>query len=86
LPGYPVEIRDHATYVNGEPLVEPYLNERPRENYGPVVVPENSLFVMGDNRNNSADSREWGFLPIENVSGRALFRYWPLDSFGALAH
>jgi len=86
LPGDTIEIRDHTTYVNGEPLVEPYLNERPRENYGPVVVPENSLFVMGDNRNNSADSREWGFLPIENVSGRALFRYWPLDSFGALAH
>lgn len=85
LPGDTIEIRDHTTYVNGEPLSEPYLNERPNEDFGPVTVPEGSLFVMGDNRNSSDDSRSWGFLPIENVSGKALFRYWPLEHFGALA-
>ncbi len=86
LPGDKVEIRNHTTYVNGQPLYEPYLLERSKEDFGPVAVPLDALFVMGDNRNSSADSREWGFLPIKNVSGRALFRYWPLKHFGALAH
>lgn len=85
LPGDKVEIRNHLTYVNGQQLYEPYLQEPPADNYGPVVVPEGSLLVMGDNRNHSADSRQWGFLPIKNVTGRALFRYWPLGHFGALA-
>lgn len=85
LPGDKVEIRDHVTYVDDQPLNEPYLMENARMDYGPIYVPENSLFVMGDNRNNSADSREWGFLPMENVTGRTLFRYWPLKNIGALA-
>ena len=84
LPGDKVEIRNHVTYVNGQPLTEPYLLDRPRNDFGPVTVPKDSLFVMGDNRNNSDDSRDWGFLPEENVTGRALFRYWPLNRFGAL--
>lgn len=86
LPGDKVEIRNHITYVNGQPLYEPYLKEKPKSDFGPVIVPQDSLFVMGDNRNNSDDSREWGFLPIKNVTGRTLFRYWPLERFGALAH
>ncbi|MHB1406027.1 MAG: signal peptidase I [Desulfitobacteriaceae bacterium] len=85
LPGDKVEIRNHLTYVNGQQLYEPYLLEPPEEDYGPIVVPEGSLIVMGDNRNHSADSRAWGFLPIENVTGKTLFRYWPLGHFGALA-
>ncbi|AHF06962.1 signal peptidase I [Desulfitobacterium metallireducens DSM 15288] len=85
MPGDKVEIKNHDTYVNGQKLIEPYLNEHPKEDFGPIVVPENSLFVMGDNRNNSADSREWGFLPAQNVTGRTLFRYWPLNHFGPLA-
>ncbi|MHB1653105.1 MAG: signal peptidase I [Desulfitobacteriaceae bacterium] len=85
LPGDKIEIRNHITYVNGRALDEPYILEKSKQNYGPVVVPEGSLFVMGDNRNNSDDSRIWGFLPVQNVTGRALFRYWPVNNFGSLA-
>lgn len=85
LPGDKIEIRNHITYVNGNPLYEPYVLDKSKDDFGPVVVPKDSLFVMGDNRNNSADSRVWGFLPIENVTGRTLFCYWPIDHFGALA-
>lgn len=84
LSGDTIEIKNHVTYVNGQPLEEPYLWERPYEDFGPIVVPEDSLFVMGDNRNNSDDSRRWGFLPKENVAGWAFFRYWPLDRVGPL--
>lgn len=84
-PGDTVQIKNHKTYVNEQELDEPYLNkDKPQEDFGPIVVPEGSLFVMGDNRNNSADSREWGFLPEQNVTGRTLFRYWPLNHFGPL--
>ncbi len=85
LPGDTLEIRNHTTYVNGQPLYEPYVTDKSKNDFGPVVVPTGSVFVMGDNRNNSDDSRVWGFLPIENITGRSLFRYWPLDHIGALA-
>lgn len=85
LPGDKVEIRNHTTYVNDQAVYEPYVLEKSKNDYGPVVVPKDSVFVMGDNRNNSDDSRVWGFLPIQNITGRTLFRYWPLDHFGALA-
>lgn len=85
MPGDTVEIRNHTTYINGQPIYEPYILERTIKNVDPIKVPEGSVFVMGDNRNNSADSREWGFLPIKNITGKTLFRYWPFDRFGALA-
>ncbi|HWQ72943.1 MAG TPA: signal peptidase I [Desulfitobacteriaceae bacterium] len=85
LPGDTIEIKNHIVFVNGTALKEPYLQEQPNEDFTLITVPENSLFVMGDNRNNSADSREWGFLPVENVSGRTLFRYWPVNHIGTLA-
>ncbi|MDR3586130.1 MAG: signal peptidase I [Desulfosporosinus sp.] len=85
LPGDTLEIRDHKTYVNGKELYEPYVTDQSKNNFGPIVVPKDSVFVMGDNRNNSDDSRVWGYLPIENITGRTLFRYWPLDHVGALA-
>ena len=85
LPGDKVEIKNRTTYVNDQPLYEPYLLEKPNHDFGPIVVPTDSVFVMGDNRNNSADSREWGFLPVTNITGRTLFRYWPIGQIGALA-
>jgi len=85
LPGDKLEVRNHTTYVNDQPLYEPYVLDKSKSNYDPVVIPADSVFVMGDNRNNSDDSRVWGFLPIENITGRSLFRYWPLDHIGALA-
>lgn len=80
-----VELRDGIVYVNSQPLVEPYAVHRAPlrsawEEMGPVVVPEGSLFVMGDNRDNSSDSREWGFVPVPNVIGEPLFVYWSYDA------
>jgi signal peptidase I len=85
LSGDTIEVKNHIVFVNGKALNEPYLQEQPNEDFALITVPQNSLFVMGDNRNNSADSREWGFLPLENVSGRTLFRYWPINHIGTLA-
>ncbi len=64
---------------------EPYEMEEPNYIYGPIIVPEETYFVMGDNRNNSNDSHCWGVLPRENIIGKAFIRYWPLNDFGRLA-
>lgn len=79
-PGERVEIRNSKIYINGRQLEEKYLPAGLRyPDFGPVVVPENSYWMMGDNRNNSDDSRVWGPLPRENVIGKAMLVYWPLD-------
>jgi signal peptidase I len=88
LPGDRVEIRNHHAYINGEALKEPYINLDERaamhpsrySHWGPEVVPPGRLFVMGDNRDNSADSRDWGFLDSTQVKGRAFIIYWSWDS------
>lgn len=85
LPGDKIEIKNHVTYINDKPLHESYINESVKDNFGPVVVPKDSVFVMGDNRNNSDDSRFWGFLPMQNIIARTLFCYWPLSHLGTLA-
>ncbi len=84
LPGETVEIRDKQVLVNGKPLDEPYavygdwqtsrLGER--EHFGPIVVPPGRLFMMGDNRDHSMDSRVWGFLDIDKVKGKAFVVYF----------
>ncbi|MFZ5596297.1 MAG: signal peptidase I [Bacillota bacterium] len=80
LPGETVELKDNRVYINGEPIEEKYLPEGLKfRNYGPVTVPDNSYFMMGDNRNNSSDSRVWGFLPEKMIIGKAVVLYWPLD-------
>ena len=80
-----VEIRDGVLYVNALPVREPYAVHHarvhnPQESWGPTVVPTGNLFVMGDNRDNSSDSRDWGFVPIKNVIGEPLFVYWSYDA------
>lgn len=91
LPGDTIELRQKKVYRNGAPIDEPYVHflQPPsgsdygeitssdvRERYGPVTVPADQYFVMGDNRDNSQDSRYWGFLPRDYVKGRALVIYW----------
>lgn len=80
LPGETVEIKDGSVYINGEPLEEHYLKEEMRGAYGPYVVPEGEYFMMGDNRNDSLDSRYWkksSFIKKEDIKAKVLFRYSP---------
>lgn len=82
--GDTVEIRNKKLYVNGEQVADPHAKfydsheqlDPPRDNYGPVTVPEGKLFCMGDNRDRSNDSRYWGFADVEDVKGKATFIYW----------
>lgn len=81
LPGETVEIFDGKVYINGSdaPLEDSFVNGAPRGDYGPFEVPEDCVFVLGDNRNSSYDSKSWPdpFLPIEQIQGKAMFRYYP---------
>jgi signal peptidase I len=95
LPGETLELRDKKVSIDGHALDEPYVHflEPPgtnsefrevtsydvRERYGPVTIPPNQYFVMGDNRDNSQDSRYWGFLPRDYIKGKALVIYWSYD-------
>ena len=83
LPGDQVEVSQGVVKVNGVPLTEPYLNELP--SYANIwTVPEGKLFVLGDNRNYSSDSHEWGFVDESWVVGKAVVIYWPLDQIRLL--
>jgi signal peptidase I len=82
LPGETVEIHDCTVFIDGEPLDEPYILEKPRGTMAAETVPPGHYFVMGDNRNSSSDSRSWGMLPKENIIGQAWLNYWPLSAFG----
>ncbi len=77
-----VAVRDGVVLVNGQALQEDYIAQPPNYEMIPVTVPEGTLFVMGDNRNNSNDSHVWGFLPQENAIGHAVFRFYPFDRLG----
>lgn len=85
LPGDTIQISAHRVLINGKQVNEPFIMNTTVGDYGPVTVPEDSLFVMGDNRSNSDDSRDWGFLPISNVVGKVILRYWPINTFGPLS-
>lgn len=87
--GQTVDLRDGVVYVDGVPLDEPYTQGKPSNDLNsgityPYTVPEGHVWVMGDNRTNSADSRAFGAIPLESVTGHAVLRYWPLDRIGTL--
>jgi len=86
LEGDEIRVQGGLLFVNGEPQQEPYLNEEEtfRGYYGPSIVPEGHVFVMGDNRDNSADSRVFGPLPSDNVKGEAFLRFWPISKISGL--
>lgn len=77
LQGDEVEVKRGKLYVNGDEQEEPFTAEDAQYEFGPVVVPKDNVLVLGDNRNHSLDGHIWGFLPKENVIGRAVFVYWP---------
>ena len=83
VPGDIVEIDHGAVIVNGSQLNEPYISAPPLYN-GSWEVSANTIFVLGDNRNQSSDSHSWGFVPIPNVVGRAIVIYWPLSELKIL--
>ncbi|MEO0926179.1 MAG: signal peptidase I [Cyanobacteria bacterium J06631_6] len=84
IPGDTVEVRDGKVYVNEEKLTESYILEPPNYKFPPTTVPEGEYLVLGDNRNNSYDSHYWGFVPLDNLIGRATVRFWPPDRLGSL--
>lgn len=80
--GQNLQITNGKLRINGLTVDEPYINEEMREDYPWTIIPEGTVFVMGDNRNRSMDSRDdrnVGFVPLENVVGRAVMIYWPLN-------
>lgn len=83
LPGETVEVHDGQVYINGQALEESeYLSQTTRGRFGPLTVPENHIFVMGDNRGASNDSRSFGPVSMENVVGKAWVSYWPPEDLG----
>lgn len=89
VPGDTVTIRDKKVYINGDAVQDPYAHftsamildgqASPRDNFGPVTVPKGSIFVMGDNRDNSYDGRFWGFVEQRDILGKAFILYWSWD-------
>jgi len=80
LPGDVIEIKRGFVYVNGKELLLAGVDvQRDYDSFGPVTVPENEYFVLGDNRAHSTDSRYWGYVPQDDLIGKALFTIWPLN-------
>lgn len=88
LPGETLEVRDGKVYINGseEPLDDSFVPETPTGDFGPIEIPENSYFMMGDNREHSNDSRAWEdpFVEFHQIVGKAWFRYWPLTEISLI--
>lgn len=90
IEGDVIESRNKVIYVNGQPVQEPYIQHtdnstrpggiEPRDNFGPYIVPKGKYFMMGDNRDQSYDSRYWGYVDIKEIKGKAMIIYWSWDS------
>ncbi|MBQ3409195.1 MAG: signal peptidase I [Clostridia bacterium] len=86
LPGDHIEIKDNSVYRNGEKLNEPYLDAGTQTTaeggmFTDIIVPDGYVYVLGDNRENSSDSRRFGCIPIEKIEGKAVWRFWPLNKW-----
>lgn len=90
LPGDTISVRNREVLVNGVTIDEPYIAAEPNYSYplggGDYTVPAGSIFVLGDNRNNSSDSHAFGAVPLDNVIGKAIVSYWPPEGFGIIPH
>jgi signal peptidase I len=96
LPGDRLEMKDKVLYINGKKIDEPYTFHKdmrifpaayaPRDNWGPITVPDNCFWAMGDNRDYSSDSRFWGFLPFSYLRGKAWVVYWPPNRWRVIKH
>lgn len=87
IPGDRIQIKNGEVYLNGEVLEEEYIEENiitSQFNYNDIIVPEGCVFVMGDNRTGSVDSRVFGCIPIDKIEGKVCFRYWPLREFNKI--
>lgn len=84
LPGETLEVKDGVIYINDVELKDVHPTNNDHADFGPVTVPADAIFVMGDNRPHSADSRYWGFLPLKNVIGPAFLSIWPLSKLGLI--
>ncbi len=84
LPGDRVAVKAGQVLINDQPLAENYLKDLPNYEMAPVTVPAQQYLVLGDNRNNSCDGHYWGFVPQENMIGKAIVRFWPLDRAGQI--
>ncbi|MBQ1509774.1 MAG: signal peptidase I [Selenomonadaceae bacterium] len=86
VPGDSIEIKEGRVYVNDQLLNEPYILEKTRSEYPRATVPPGTIFVMGDNRNNSEDSRfvDVGFVPYDLIKGKAVLVFWPVSQFKTL--
>lgn len=90
LPGDTIASQDDVIYINGEPIEETYLSQETLANntdtvdFEPITIPDGEYFVMGDNRNHSFDSTEFGPIPGESINAEILFRFWPFNSIGTV--
>ncbi len=84
LPGEALEVRNNRVFINGGVLSESYISEVTQGDFGPVKIPDDHVFVMGDNRRSSRDSRSVGTIPIDDIIARAWFRIWPLNDLGPI--